>query len=131
MALILNTRIGENMLFTDFLDSAENTEQETRFFEELAKVMDDLAQATQAPVVGKLIKALIALSEYGNIEAFKQSEHYPSIEGWDIHFNPDTGNFSIYPGKEQRKKIFTVLAIIGAGLFFLWLFFRCRRKNKK
>ena len=119
------------MLFTDFLDSAANTEQEARFFEELAKVKDDLAQAANIPFVGKLIRALVALGDYGSIEVFKHSQHYPSIEGWDIDINFDTGHFSIYPGAEQRKKIFAVLACIGAGLVFLWLCRKWCRRNKK
>lgn len=125
------------MLLTEFLDSAANTEQEARLFEELAKIddlaniKDGLAQATKIPFVGKLIKALVALYDYGSIEAFKQSEYYPDIEGWDCYIDLDKGHISIYPGAEQRKKIFKVMAIIGAGLLFLWLCRRYRRRNKK
>jgi len=119
------------MLFTEFLDSAANTENEARFFEELAKVKDELAQATRVPVVGKLIRALVVLGDYGSIEVFKESVHYPDIEGWDCYINFDKGHFSIYPGAEQRKKILMVLACIGAGLFFFWLCRRCCRRKKK
>jgi len=119
------------MLFTEYLDSVENTEQETRFFEELAKTRDDLSQAVDVPIVGKLIKALVTLSDLGSITEFKQTGHYHSIEGWDISINLETGNFSIYPGAEHRKKIFKVLAAIGIGLFLLWLCRRYRRRNKK
>jgi len=116
------------MLFTDYLDSVENTDQEARFFEELAKVKDDLAQATSVPIVGKLIRALVALEECGSVEVFKETGHYQCIEGWDISIDLDSGQFSIYPGAEHRKKILMVLALIGAGLFFLWL---CRRHCRK
>ena len=118
------------MLFTEFLDSVANTEQEARFFEELAKVKDELAQAARAPFVGKMIRALVALSDYGSIEVFKHSEHYPNIEGWDADINFETGAFSIYPGAEQRKTIFKVMVCIGVGLFLLWLCRRCCRRNK-
>jgi len=119
------------MLFTEFLDSVANTEDEARFFEELDKVMEHLEQATNIPVVGKLIKAIAVLGELRSIEAFKETEHYQSIEGWDIYVDLDKGLLSIYPGAEQRKKIFTVMACIAAGIFLLWLCIKCCRKKMK
>ncbi|MCL2575974.1 MAG: hypothetical protein FWE33_06030 [Defluviitaleaceae bacterium] len=114
------------MLFTEYLDSVENTEQETRLLEEIAKIEGDLAQAARIPVVGKGITALLALGELG-IEEFKQSGHYDNIKGLDIAIDLDKGVFAIYPGAVMRRKIFTVAGIVAAVLFGLWLWRRSRR----
>jgi len=119
------------MLFTDYLDSIKNTEKETHFLEKLAETKNDLAQATEVPVVGKLMKSLVALSDYSCVETFEQSEHYNHIVGWDIDVNEETGNFNIYPGAQQRKKIFVVFAAVCAGILGLWLTFKCCRKKVK
>jgi len=116
------------MLFTEYLDSVENTDKEARLFEEINKLKSDLEQATSVPVVGKLITSLIALGDSGSIEAFKQTEHYHSFEGWDVLIDLDKGIFSIYPGAEFRKKIFGVLAVIGVVVFFVWLYRRAKCK---
>ncbi|MCL2217574.1 MAG: hypothetical protein FWB91_11235 [Defluviitaleaceae bacterium] len=118
------------MLFTEYLDSVENTDDEARLLEEIAKFKDDLAQAVSVPLVGKIVRAIAALGELGSIEAFKQSEHYHYIEGWDASIDLDKGMFSLYPGAEQRKTILKILAFIGAGIFFLWLFCKCKRRKK-
>jgi len=119
------------MLFTAYLDSVENTEEEARFVEELSTTKEHLAQAARAPVVGKLMRALVALSDCGSIEAFMQTEYYGDIEGWDCYIDLDAGYLGIYPGAVMRKKIFGIFACICVGLFLLWLCRRCCRKKAK
>jgi len=119
------------MLFTDYLDSVANTEDEARFFEELAKLTADFKEVTQVPVVGKLFAAIVALSDCESIDEFKESGHYQDIEGWDISINLDTGLFAIYPGAAMRKKALGFLAFVCVGIFLLWLWRRCCRKNKE
>ena len=116
------------MLLTEYLDSVQNTEQEARLLEELAKLKVYLEQGTGVPIVGKLVKAIVAFIDLGSIEAFKQSEHYRNIQGWDIKIDLDKGQFSIYPGSEQRKKVLLVLAGIAVGIFLLWL---CIRRSRR
>ena len=116
------------MLLTEFLDSAQNTEQEARLFEVLIPIKNEIAKLTGVPVVGKLFSALVALCDLESIEAFKQSEHYQNIKGWDVSANLEKGLFSVYPGAESRRKIFKALALIGTAVFLLCLWRRiCRR----
>ena len=116
------------MLLTDYLDSIQGTEQEARFFEVFAVVKDAVKQLTRIPVVGKLFEALVVLDDLGSIETFVQCEHYQNIRGWDIFVNLDKGVFSIYPGAESRKKIFTFLALFGIGVLLLCLWRRGRHR---
>ncbi|MCL2171627.1 MAG: hypothetical protein FWB71_05680 [Defluviitaleaceae bacterium] len=116
------------MLFTEFLDKIENTDDEARFFKQLGNVVDDLKEAKEIPILGKLISAIVYLLELECITEFKQSEHYDVISGWDVIVDLDTGHFSVIPGPGHRKKIFKVAAIIAGILFLIWL---CRRKRRK
>ena len=119
------------MIFTEYLESVENTEQEPRLIELISKHKNDFAQAARVPLAGKPINALIALGDCGSIEAFKKSEFYRDIEGWDVYINLDSGHISMYPGAKTRKKIFKALAIVGVGAFSLWLYRGYRRKHAK
>lgn len=114
------------MLLTDYLDSIENTEQEQKFLQEISELKEPFEQASKVPVVGKLMKALVALGDSESIEEFKQSAHYAGIKGYDITFN-DKGHFSINPGAEQGKKAAIIFVAIVAGLLLLWLCLRRRR----
>jgi len=109
------------MLLTQYLDSIANTQDEARFLQELEKIKGPFSQMSQVPLVGKMFTALAALGECESIEGFKESCHYGSLEGWDIYVNLDSGMFSIYPGPEQRKKLFKILGIAAAGLLVLGL----------
>jgi hypothetical protein len=119
------------MLFTEFLDSIQGTEQEARFLEVLAKIRNEIKQVTRVPFVGKLFEALVALDGYASIAAFKQDECYENVQGWDVSVNLDKGLFSIYPGAEMREKIFKFIAIVGAVKLLLWLWIRSRRRKEQ
>lgn len=115
------------MLLTEYLDSIESTEQETEFIEKIAKLEEHFVQAAQTPVVGKMIRALIAFGQADSITDFKESEYYEAFKDWEIKIDPDTGGFSIIPGPKQRKKALIVLACVVAGIFLLVRFVKKRR----
>ena len=116
------------MKFTEFLDNVENTEQEGELLAQIGKMENELAQATQIPVVGKTIKALLAINEVGSITEFKETEHYAALEGWDCKIDFEKGAFSLYPGAAMRKKALKIVVIVLVGLF---LFCRWRKKRKE
>jgi hypothetical protein len=91
-------------------------------------VKEGFGQASKIPFVGKLMKALVALGELESIEEFKQSEHYESIQGYNISgVNLEKGYFNITPGKEQRMKIVKALApVVAVLILLLWL---CRKRR--
>jgi len=116
------------VLFTEFLDTAQNTEQEANFFEQLATVKEHLMPVANLPMVGKLIKALIAMDDMGSFEAFKESEHYKNVQGYDIVIDPNKGYFSIIPGAAQRKKI---LMVLGGAVLAILLIVLCIKKCRR
>ncbi|MCL2855226.1 MAG: hypothetical protein FWE21_06365 [Defluviitaleaceae bacterium] len=121
---------NKSIPLTDYLDIIENTEDETRFFENLDQVKDGLAEAKDIPVVGVLINALVALNDFGNVADFKDSAHYDAVEGWDITVDPATGAFSIMPGAAMRKKIFTILGVVAAGIVGIIVLIKFLRRRR-
>jgi hypothetical protein len=118
------------MPLTEYLDLIQNTEKETQLIEKLVKLKEPLMRASRVPFVGKVIKALAALADLQSVDAFKQSEYYQDISGYDIKIiDPETGGFSIGPGAEQKKKALLVVASIAIGIFLLWLCIRRFRKS--
>ena len=119
------------MLLTEYLDTIENTEQEQQFLKAVSEIKEELSQAAKVPIVGKTIRALVALCELESIAAFKQSEHYENIRGYNIHVsNLEKGHFSIQPGKKHWEKAAKAAAIAAAVLLLLCLCKRCCCKRK-
>jgi len=124
------------MIFSDYLDSIENTEQEQQLLEQFAKNAADIQEGVnEAPFIGKIkiIGALLALGTAESIEAFRQSEYYEYLKDWEISVKDlEKGHFSLYPGAEQRKKIFAIAGAVVLGIVLLvWCCKRrCKRKQK-
>ena len=117
------------MIFSDYLDSIENTEQEQQLIEKFASVAADMEKATKVPLVGKKIGALIALGSAESIAAFRETEHYDRIKDWDVSINLETGSFSLSPSSEQKKKI--VKIAVAAGVVILLSVLCCKCCAKK
>lgn len=121
------------MLATEYLLSIEGTEDENKLFESMKyfdQAKEGLSDASRIPVVGKILTALVALSDSNNIAEFKQTSYFEDLEGWDIKVHSEGRGFSVYPGSAMRKKIFTILGItVGAiiGLVILVKFLRRRK----
>ena len=97
------------MRFSQFCDITENTEQEQQLLQFLKQ--DNMKQAekaftklTRVPVIGNLFAAVIALSNYESIAAYKQSEHYQHIKDWNFAIDFDKKGLFITPDDEQKKK---------------------------
>ena len=126
------------MTFAQFCDIAEGTEREQLMIEYLRKdEMESLnqipAKVLKAPVIGKVLKAVIALAESGSIAEFRQTEHFQYIKDWNFSFDAESGNFSLSPGEPQKQKLMKIFAAISAGfsIFLLCRKFCKRRKAKK
>ena len=116
------------MLISKYLDSIEGTEKEPVFLNSFAELSEDkdVAKLLDKPIIGKLLRALVALRSSDSIEAFRNTEHYENIKDWGITvFNLEKGYISIHPGPKHIKKILSVVAIACVGLYLLKL-----RKNK-
>jgi len=110
------------MLFTEYLESIEGTEQEDQFIEHVAKAREYFEHM---PI--KVIKAVAALGDYDSIADYKESEHYQNTFGWDVKVNLETGSLSIYPGAAKRKKALIVIVCIVVGIILLKKLFKGRR----
>ena len=118
------------MRIADYLDSIEGTEQEAALIKSFAELAndEDVAQALSLPVVGKILSAIAALGDSESIADFKLTGHYENIKEWGISvFDLEKGYCSIHPGPNHLKKVFTVMAVAGAGL----LLFKLLRKGRK
>ena len=115
------------MLFTEYLESIANTEQEAEFMEKFAALQEHLTQVPNLPIVGKVIKSLIALGDAESIEDFMETEEFHAFGDWEITFNP-SGGFSLKPGATFRKKALKVLVIVVVG-FIAWRLLRKRRRG--
>jgi len=120
---------GKVMRFSQFCDTAENTEQEQQLLQFLEK--DDLKKAknvftklTRVPIFGNLFAAVIAMSNYESIAAYRQSRHYEHIKDWEFDVDFDKNSMKIGPNDEQEKKAVRVVAIIGAVIALIVL---CRK----
>ena len=124
------------MIFSEYLDSIENTEQEQQLLGQFTKTAAEIQEGVnEAPIMGKIkiIGALLALGSVESIEAFRQSEYYDYLKDWEISVKDlEKGHFSLYPGAAQRKKIFAIAgAVVLAIVLFVWCCKRrCKRKNK-
>jgi len=121
------------MLVSDYFDSIENTEDEAVFlsglYSLLEKDIEDIRKAENIPIIGKLIKAMLALSKSESIHEFRQSEHYVSIKDWSIKvYDLEKGYINFYPGPKHLKKIFTVIAIVIGIICIIKLCKKCRAK---
>jgi len=119
------------MNFSEYLDSVENTEKEQQLLACFAKDKADFDEVIKVPIVGKLklFGAWAALANAESISEFKQTEHYGYLKSWEfIEHDLENGGFSLYPGAVLRKKIFTIMAIVGLAILFLvWC---CKRRSK-
>jgi len=116
------------MLLTEYLDTIQNTDQEHQFLQKQADLKEAFTPLISIPFVGKLFKALVAMGDATDIEEFKQSEHYASIQGYNIAVaDLEKGYYSIHPGREMLTKMAILTGIIAAGLLVLCL---CRKKRK-
>ena len=121
------------MLFSEYLDSVENTEQETKLIEQLGLIKENAAWAVRIPLLGKILSALVVLSESENIEAFRQSEQYACVKDWNVTvFDHEAGAISITPSDKIKSKIAKIFTVVGALIFLLWLCrkFCCKRNNE-
>lgn len=113
------------MVISKYLDTIEGTEKEPillNCFDDL-KGDKDIEKLLTAPIIGKLLGGLIALSNSESIEAFRRTEHYDNIKDWNIMvFNLEKGYVSIHPGPKHIKKFF----VVAAGVLLLKL--RCKHK---
>jgi len=115
------------MLFADYLQSIEGTEQEQEFFDNLKELGTALEETPpNIPIAGKLVNAMKVLCECSDVAEFTGKDEYHVLAGWNITLG-DGVSFNLTPGPEHKKKIFKVLAIIGGVLLALWLFKRRRR----
>jgi len=122
------------MIFSEYLDSVENTEQESKLIEQLGMIKDGAAWVVRIPLIGKSINALIALADSENIEAFKQSEHYSYLKDWNVTvFDHESAAISISPSDKIKGKIAKVLVLVGAAMLLMWLCrkFCCNRTKKE
>jgi len=116
------------VLFGEYLESIEGTEQEKEFFSNLEALKDGLAQApSNIPFAGKMLNALKVLCNCESVAEFRDTEEYMVLAGWYTTIS-DGGGFSLSPGPETKRKILKVLAIIGGVLLALLLFRRRRHK---
>ena len=118
------------MRFSQFCDVAENTEQEQQllqFFkqDDMGPVESVFAKMSNVPIIGKLFTALIALSNYDSIAAFKQSEYYQNLKDWNFDIDFDKKSLYIRPNDEQLKKALKILAIIGAIIALIVICRKC------
>jgi len=110
---------GITMRFSEYCETAENTEQEQQLLQFMKQdKMKDAEKAfgklTRIPGIGKLFSAIIALGNYESIAAYKRSEHYDNIKNWNFVIDYDKNSMSIGPTDEQKKKAMKVLAVFGA-----------------
>ena len=118
------------MKVSEYFDSIEGTEQERVFLEKFAGMdeLQDLKKLTKIPLIGKMLKALAALSESGSIADYKTTDNYAHIKDWDIVVrNLEKGDFTIQPGPEQRKKIFKVFIAVSLVVAFIVVLAKLRR----
>jgi len=127
------------MKFSEYLDSAENAGDEEKVLQQFSAIKEELAQQKltktqleilyKLPLLGKIMKAIIALGDAESIEAFRQSEHYATIKDWNTIVHDfgieNVPNITMYPSDAQMAKLFKVLAVIFGGVLLLLL---CRKR---
>jgi len=120
------------MRFAEFCDMAENTEQEQQLLqyfkqEELKESEQAFAKMSHIPFIGKMFTALIALSNYKSIAAFRKSRHYRHIMNYYFNIDFENRNLSINASDMQKKKIKKVAKIIAAISVGVALLAICRK----
>ena len=101
------------MKFSDYMDSVENTEQEDLLRQKLQDVKEFMEKIPNIPIIGKMLKALVAYGDSDGIEEFRQSAHYDNIKDWNISVPEiEKGNVSIQPGFAQWLKIINFIIIV-------------------
>ena len=117
------------MTVAEYLDSIENTDQEQATLAKISEMLglnnakEELMKLTKIPVAGKVLKALVALSEAESVAEFKQTQHYNNIKNWAINadeFEKGQG-ISIQPGPVHKEVAIDIIAMILAVLFGFWL----------
>ena len=127
------------MRFSEYCETVENTEQEQQLLQfmkqdkmkDAEKVFEKLSRI---PIIGKLFSAVVALSNYESIAAYKQSEHYDNIKNWKFAIDYDKNSMSIGMNEEQQKKVLKVLAIFGAIITLIVIARKlgcCKNKESK
>ena len=109
------------MRFSQFCDTAENTEQEQQLFQ---LVKDDdfkqaekaLAWLTRLPFFGNLFAAIVALGSYESIAEYRKSRHYDHIKDFDFKVDFEKKSLAVGPTEEQKKKALQIVAMIGAAI---------------
>ena len=117
------------MIVSDYLYLIEGTEKEPMLLNSMVELTkdEDVAKVLNLPLVGKLLRALVALGASDSIATFRQTKHYEYIKDWGITvFDLKKGYISIHPGPKHLKIILPVIAIVGVGLLLLKL----RKKHK-
>lgn len=123
------------MKFSQFCETAENTEQEQQLLEllkdgELKKAEEVLEKMTNVPVIGKLCAAVIALINTESIAEFRQSSHYQHLMDMEFSFDFDKRSFYITPSDVQKKQIKKTLTVIGGGIALLLIYRKLFRRKK-
>jgi len=119
------------MLFHDYLDSIQGTEDEARFLAHLEKSHKGISKVANMPipVAGKIMKALAHLGECDSVEDFKESCHYNSVRNWEIKIDLDKSTLSCNPSKElQAKWLGIAAAIVSAAITAIVLAVLFKRK---
>jgi len=117
------------MRFSQFCETAENTEQEQQLLQFMNQ--DKMKQAekaftklTRVPIVGNLFAALLAMGNYDSIAEYKQSEHYDHIKDWEFKIDFEKNSLAVGPNDEQKKKALRIFAIISAVITLIVI---CRK----
>ena len=116
------------MYVWEYLINVEDTADEQTLLRVLRETMcgeayEGIMKAARVPVIGKILKALIALGESDSIAEFRQTEHYENIKFWNIKVvDLEKGHFQIQPSVEQWIKFGKITAVIvGFVAFLMWL----------
>ena len=120
---------GSKMRFSQFCDQVENTEQEQQllqFFQQddMKETESVFSRMSRIPIIGKLFAAVVALGSYESIADFRQSEHYRNIKDWNFTIDFDKKNLFIRPNEEQRKKAIKTLALTGAAITLIMVYWK-------
>ncbi|MCL2284785.1 MAG: hypothetical protein FWC32_00300 [Firmicutes bacterium] len=126
------------MKFSEYCDMVEGTEQEQQFLEfmkqdHMAELKKVSAKMKSIPFLGKLMTAIVVLSESESIAEFKESKYYSTLANFEFTFDHESGSFGFSPSDQQKKKIAKVVCIaltIIALLVICCKFCCCKKKAK-
>ena len=123
------------MLFSTYMDFLEGSEKEAAFFgffSEVKENAEEMKPLFNIPLVGKMLRHILALAEAENVADFRRTESYHYFSDWNVkvHKNDtgDTPNFTMYPSDAALKKAAGVLLAIGAVVLALVLYKIIRKR---